>query len=219
MSRDDFYASAFGVFYSAYMERPALARRISRVVWGGDAGPYYESMRAIADVPEGGTIVDCPCGAGPAFRTVPPAKGVRYIAVDLSPSMLSRARSRARARGLAGVEFLNAEAADIPLPAFSADLFLSFWGLHCFEDPEAALAEAVRVTAPGGRLIGCTFVRGTETLRQRLLIRSGLGDFGRVGTAPEIETYLAATGLDVTSIRRSGPMLFWDARRARPSAQ
>ena len=213
MSRDDFYASPFGAFYSAYMERPWLARRISRLVWGGDTGAYYASMNAIADVGEGGTIVDCPCGAGAAFRTVPPAVSTRYVAVDLSPSMLSRARTRAEAAGLVNLELVRAEATDIPLPPSSADLFLSFWGLHCFDDPEAAIVEATRIVAPGGRLLGCTFVRGSDAVRQRLLIRPGLGDFGRVPTAPEVEGYLSGAGLDIQSMHRSGPMLFFDAQR------
>ena len=127
--------------------------------------------------------------------------------------MLTRARARAEKRGLSNVEFLRAEATDLPLPPSSADLFLSFWGLHCFDDPAAAISEAARVLGPGGRLVGCTFVRGTETLRQRLLIRPGAGDFGRVATAPEIQTYLGAAGLRIGSTQRSGPMLFFDAQQ------
>jgi len=212
VSREDFYASAFGAVYSAYMERPAVSRRVSKLVWGGDIGPYYESMRAISEVRAGGTIVDCPCGAGPALRLAPPAEDVRYIAVDLSPSMLERARSRAVASGLRDLEFVRAPATNIPLPSSSADLFLSFWGLHCFDDPEAAIEEAVRIVAPRGRLVGCAFVRGTETLRQRVLIRPGLGDFGNVLTAVEVKACLEDAGLDGLSLRRSGPMLFFDAR-------
>jgi len=213
MARGDFYASAFGAFYSAYMERPWLARRLSRVVWGGDLDPYYASMAAIGEVREGATMVDCPCGAGPALRLSPPPRDVRYVAVDLSPSMLSRARRRARDQGLADVEFIRAEAAEIPLPSASVDLFLSFWGLHCFPDPEAAIAEAARLLVPGGRLVGCTFVRGTDGLRQRLLIRPGLGDFGAVATASEIESHLNSANLTIDSTQRSGPMLYFTAHR------
>lgn len=54
MAPDDFYASPFGVAYSACMERPRLSRLISRTVWGGDSRPYYESMGAVAEVPDGG---------------------------------------------------------------------------------------------------------------------------------------------------------------------
>jgi SAM-dependent methyltransferase len=212
MARDDFYASPFGIAYSAYMERPSLSRLISRVVWGGDSKPYYDSMGAVAKVADGGMIVDCPCGAGPALRGLRPDVEVRYIAADLSPSMLRRARKRATSRGLDSVEFIEAEAADLPLPTDSADLFLSFWGLHCFDDPQAALAESARVLKAGGRIVGSCFVRGDASLRQRLLVRPGSGDFGQVGTEPEVGAWLEAAGFEVSRAGRSGPMLFFDAR-------
>jgi SAM-dependent methyltransferase len=213
MSRSDFYASAFGAGYSAYMERPWLARRISRLVWGGDLDPYYASMAAIGEMGEGATIIDCPCGAGPALRLAPPKPGVRYVGVDLSPAMLSRARARAHEQGLTDVDFLRAEAADIPLPPESADLFLTFWGLHCFPDPSAAVAEAARLLVPGGRLVGCTFVRGSDWLRQRLLIRPGFGDFGNIPTASDVQSHVNAAGLTIDSIQQRGPMLYFTAHR------
>lgn len=213
MTRDDFYASPFGAAYSAYMERPRLSRLIARAVWGGDVRPYYESMGAVAEVPEGGTVVDCPCGAGPALRSLRPDTEIRYVAADRSSSMLRRARKRARARGLANVEFVYADATDIPLAPSSVDLFLSFWGLHCFEDPAAAIAEAARVLKPDGRIVGSCFVRGSDTLRQRLLVRPGAGDFGQVGTQQGFESWFRAAGFDQPGARRSGPMLFFDARR------
>lgn len=211
MARDDLYASPFGAAYSAYMEHPRLCRLIARAVWGGDSRPYYDSMDAVDTVPEGGTIVDCPCGAGPAFRALRPGQPVRYVAADLSSAMLRRARRRAAARGLGAIEFLQADAADLPLPSESADLFLSFWGLHCYADPRAALAEASRVLRPGGRLVGASFVRGEDTLRQRLLVRPDTGGFGRLGTEDEIRGWMGGAGLALSSARRSGPMLFFDA--------
>lgn len=212
MSRDDYYASPFGAAFSAYMERPRLSRLIARVFWGASVTPYYESMAAIGEVSNEGTIVDCPCGAGPALRALSPDQEVRYIAFDLSPSMLRRIRQRLAKRGLMQVEVQRADATNLPLPDDSADLFLSYWGLHCFSDPAAALAEAARVLKPGGRLVGSAFVRGRDSLRQRLLIRPGAGDFGNPGTAEEIDQWLEASGFTQPQIRRSGPMLFFDAQ-------
>ncbi|HET6996962.1 MAG TPA: methyltransferase domain-containing protein [Solirubrobacterales bacterium] len=215
MAQDDFYASPFGTAYSAYMERPWLSRRLGRLVWGGDSTAYYESMAAVTEVPAGGTVIDCPCGAGPALRAVRPGGDVRYIAADLSPSMLGRARKRAAARGLTGVEFIEADATDLPLPSASADLFLSFWGLHCFDDPAAALGEAARLLNPGGRLVGSCLVRGNESRRQRLLVRPGSGGFApQVGTEAEVKSWLTEAGFSIASNSRSGPMFFFEARRA-----
>jgi SAM-dependent methyltransferase len=213
MASSDFYASGFGIAYSTYMERPRLSRLVAEAVWGADVRPYYESMAAVAEVEPGGTIVDCPCGAGPALRALHPDQDVRYVAVDLSPSMLRRARKRIEQRNLRGVELLHADATRIPLPAKNADLFLSYWGLHCFPEPAAALAEAARIVRPGGRLVGAALVKGDESLRQRVLIRDWRGDFGRVGTAVEVSAWIEEAGFVGATLRRSGPMLFFAAQR------
>jgi SAM-dependent methyltransferase len=212
MSRDDFYASPFGVAYSTYAERPWLNRLIAKAVWGGDTRRYYESMSAIGEAADGGTVVDCPCGAGVSLRGVAADKNVRYIGVDLSPSMLRRLRRRIGKHGLQQVEVLRADATEIPLPDGSADLFLSYWGLHCFDDPSAALAEAARVLKPGGRLVGSTFLLGRDSLRQQLLVRPGVGDFGNPPTEQGLLAALEAAGFAGPSVSRSGPMAFFDAQ-------
>jgi ubiquinone/menaquinone biosynthesis C-methylase UbiE len=213
VSRDDFYDSLFGRVYSAYMDRPRLGRAIAWAVWGSDSGPYYESMTAIAEAPAGATIVDCPCGAGPALRALPPNRFLRYVAADLSPSMLERIRRKASRRGLDGIEFLRADATDLPLEPGSADLFLSYWGMHVFPDPQAAVAEIARVLKPGGRLVGCAFVNEPRGLRQRLLLRPHTTDFGPLCTEAELREWMRDTGLTIAGASRSGAMFFFEARR------
>jgi ubiquinone/menaquinone biosynthesis C-methylase UbiE len=212
VSRDDFYASPLGTAYSAYMERPRASRAIGRLIWGGDTKTYYESMAAVGEVAEGATIVDCPCGAGPALRALEPGRDVRYVAADFSPAMLRRVRERARKRGLDGIEFVETRAEDLPLEAASANLFLSLWGIHCFPDPHAAVAEIGRVLKPGGRLVGAAFVRG-PSLRQRLLLRPHKGDFGPMCTEAELLEWLAEAGIEVGETSRSGLYLFFGGRR------
>jgi hypothetical protein len=56
-------------------------------------------------------------------------------------------------------------------------------------------------------------VRGRESLRQRFLIRPHAGDFGPLGTQPEIESWIEKAGLELTSAKRSGPFFFFEARR------
>jgi SAM-dependent methyltransferase len=212
MSHDDFYASPLGATYSAYMERPPLSRAIGRLIWGGDTKTYYQSMAAVGEVVDRGTIVDCPCGAGPALRALEPGREVRYVAADLSPAMLRRARARAEKRGLSGIEFVESKAEDLPLEAGSADLFLSLWGLHCFPDPRAAVTEIGRVLKPGGRLVGAAFVRG-DSFRQRLLLRPHKGDFGPMCTEADLLEWLDAAGIAVGESSRSGLYFFFEGRR------
>jgi SAM-dependent methyltransferase len=212
MSREDLYDSPLGATYSAYMERPRLSRTLGRLIWGGDTKAYYESMAAVGEVAGGGTIVDCPCGAGPALRALRPGSGVRYVAADLSPAMLRRARTRAEKRGLDGIELVESKAEDLPLEAASADLFLSFWGIHCYPDPRAAVEEIGRVLKSGGRLVGASFVRG-NSLRQRLLLRPDVGGFGRLCTEPELVGWLADAGVSISKSSRSGLYFFFDGRR------
>lgn len=209
---DDFYDSLFGAAYSAYMLRPRLGRAVGRLVWGGDMRPFYASMKAISAVPPGGTVVDCPCGPGTAFRAIAPDSTIRYLAIDLSPSMLRRAARQSVGRGLANVELQQGDATNLPLEDGIADLFLSYWGLHCFDQPARALAEAGRVLKPQGRLVGSCFVRGEESRRQQLLVRPGGGGFGKtIGTQEEVEGWIAAAGLATASFQRSGPMAFFEA--------
>ncbi len=141
-------------------------------------------------MPDGGLIVDAPCGAGVAFRGLRPDQRLRYVALDLSQAMLDRARRRADERDLRQITFVQGDAESIPAESGSVDLFLSYWGLHCFPDPEDAVAEAHRCVRPGGRLIGGSVIRG-RSLRQRLLVHPNRGPFGAVGDAADVERWLA----------------------------
>jgi ubiquinone/menaquinone biosynthesis C-methylase UbiE len=170
-------------------------------------------MAAIAGVADGGTIVDAPCGAGVAFRALRPGQRVRYLAVDISARMLMRARARARARGLEQIEFIQADATSIPLEEGGADLFLSYFGLHCLPDPGAAVGEIGRCLRPGGLAVGAT-VTAPRGLRQRLLLHPGRGPLGPMGDAEDLRRWLEAAELVHPEIRISGAFAYFTATRA-----
>lgn len=200
----------FGRVYSFYIERERLSRLIAAVVWGGDIRPFYASMRAIAEAPDAGVIVDAPCGAGVALRGLRPGQRVRYIALDLSPQMLERARKRAGELGLAQIEFLEGDAQALPVEDGSVDLFLSYFGLHCVPDPRGAVAEITRCLRPGGRVVGSMITRG-PTLRHRLLVRPGRGGFGAGGTVDELREWLKSAGLRDATVEASGLLAYFQA--------
>jgi ubiquinone/menaquinone biosynthesis C-methylase UbiE len=204
------FDSAFGRIYGFYIERERLSRLIAALVWGADSRPFYASMHAIAEVEDGGIIVDAPCGAGVAFRGLRPGQRVRYIALDLSPRMLERARRRAAELGLAQIEFLEGDAQSIPIEAGSVDLFLSYWGLHCFPDPAQAVAEIARCVVPGGRVVGSMIVGGRSP-RQRLLVQPGRGGFGPGGGMDDLRRWLDKARFQDITVESSGLFAYFQA--------
>ena len=204
------FDGAFGRAYSYWMERPWLARLVGLALWGGDPKPYYDSMRAIGELPEGAVVADAPCGAGAAFVALSPRQRLRYLALDLSPLMLERARQRARAFGLDQIELVEGDAERIPLENGSVDLFLSYWGLHCMPHPDAAVREIARCLRRGGRVVGAMICRG-PSLRQRLFLRPGTGGFGPGGSVDDLARWLAAAGLTKTRLEVSGAFAYFEA--------
>ena len=79
---------------------------IGRTMWGIDASVLYDSMGLLAEIGDGKTVLDVPCGGGVAFRALPSEHDVRYVAIDIDERMLARARARAPRRGLSRVEFV-----------------------------------------------------------------------------------------------------------------
>ena len=205
------FEGLFGRVYSFYMERPRLSRLIARTVWDAEIAPYYASMAAIRQVPDGGVVVDVPCGSGVAFRALPRGKRVRYIAIDLSPVMVERARRRAAALGLSQVELVEGDAQALAVEDGSVDLLLSYWGLHCFADPAAAVVEIARCLAPEGRAVGSMICRG-QGRRQRLLVRPGRGLFGPTGTVADFEHWIEDAGLILETLTTSEPFAYFSAR-------
>jgi SAM-dependent methyltransferase len=204
------FDGVFGRVYSFLMEPPWLGRAVFKAYWGGDARPFYESMSTIGKLPDGARIVDAPCGAGVAFAALSPHRKLDYLALDLSPLMLERARRRAQSLGLTQINFIEGDAERIPVANGSVDLFLSYWGLHCMPHPEAAVREIARCLRRGGRVIGAMVCRG-PSLRQRLIMRPGNQAFGPGGTADELAHWLAAAGLTQTRLEISGPLAFFEA--------
>jgi ubiquinone/menaquinone biosynthesis C-methylase UbiE len=165
-------AGPFGRFYDFYIERPSLMQVTGRLLWGIDASLLYGSIDALSDTGGGATIVDVPCGGGVAFRALRPDQDVRYIAGDLDEKMLTRARRRAARRSLGQIEFVRADMEALPLADSSADVFVSFSGLHMLARPDAAASEIVRCLKPGGELLGTSFVR-EGARRQQAIFRAG----------------------------------------------
>ena len=100
----------------------------------------------------GDLVLDLAAGTGTSSRTFT-RSGARCVACDFSLGML-----RAGARKPApGVSFVAGDALDLPFRDQSFDVVTISFGLRNLADPDAGLAEMLRVTRPGGRLVVCEF--------------------------------------------------------------
>lgn len=101
----------------------------------------------------GQTILDVACGSGlPAFALADRVgKTGKVVAVDVSPQMLSAARHKAAALGLANVDIREASADAIGGPDAAFDAVTCKDGLMFCPDIVVALREMRRVVKPGGR--------------------------------------------------------------------
>jgi ubiquinone/menaquinone biosynthesis C-methylase UbiE len=81
------------------------------------------------------------------------APHVRITAVDAAESMLALARENIADAGLSGrIELVLADAKTLPFPVAAFPAVISNSILHHIAEPRQVVAEAMRVTAPGGLL-------------------------------------------------------------------
>jgi SAM-dependent methyltransferase len=133
--------------------RAFFARRAA--VWDAKFGPdlpaYAAAIRE-AGFPAGGVAIDAGCGTGRALPALRQAVGPRgmVIGLDLTPEMLSQARSQGHAvhAGLA-----VADARRLPLGDASVDVVFAAGLIMHLPDAGAGLRQFARVTRPGGLLI------------------------------------------------------------------
>jgi len=137
--------------------------------------------RVVAAGP-GDAVLDVAAGTGTSSRAFAES-GATCVASDFSQGML---RVGARRLGTGGpssrggrgsqpgpVTFVAGDAQALPFADQSFDVVTISFGLRNVADPDAALAELLRVTRPGGRLVICEFshlpARPIDALYQRYL--------------------------------------------------
>jgi arsenite methyltransferase len=72
--------------------------------------------------------------------------------IDMTPEMLTKARTAAAEMGAANAEFVESEAEQLPFPDASFDVVISNGVIDLIPDKEAVFAEIFRVLTPGGRI-------------------------------------------------------------------
>ena len=144
---------------------------MSRTFWDRVAGLYdlfewsNRQVNAAARtrvgelVPAGARVLDCAAGTGEFSLAVAKRAG-SVLCTDQSEAMLARARKKAARRGLSNLQFARRDITALSDPDGSFDAVIAANVLHLLPQPETAVRELWRVTAPGGRLILPTYLQG-----------------------------------------------------------
>lgn len=174
--------------------------------------PVEEALLAKLGSASLGALLDIGTGTGRMAQLLAP-RADHVVGLDKSPEMLRLARARLQDQPPEKVELVHGDFAALPFAPASFDTVLFHQVLHYAQEPSLALAEAARVTRPGGRLAIVDFAaHEREELRTRdAHVRLGFADrqmramLTEAGFAAEEPATLAGHPLTVK---------IWTARRA-----
>ncbi len=96
-------------------------------------------------------VLDVACGSGNGAIAAARRSWGGAIGCDFVPALLERGRERAAAERL-GVEFVEADAQDLPFEDGSFDVAMSIFGAMFAPDQQKTADELLRVVRPGGRI-------------------------------------------------------------------
>lgn len=162
---------------------------------------------AIASIRYGEVVVDLGSGGGLDVFLASPLVGPegRAIGIDMTPSMIERARANAISGGYKNVEFHLSTIDKIPLPDGAADCIISNCVINLAPDKPAVFREMARVLKPGGRVAISDIALKSELPPE---VASSMAAYvGCIGGAILMDDYregLLAAGLEHVQIVDSG---------------
>lgn len=117
----------------------------------GQCRAVYLAVHNHVNVGPGVSYLDAGCGSGMAAQ-IAAEKGADVSGLDATVNLIAIAKSR-----VPGGEFLVGDLENLPFPDDAFDVVTGFNSFQYAGDAQAALAEAKRVTKPGGRIVIMTW--------------------------------------------------------------
>jgi len=103
-------------------------------------------------------IADLGAGEG-TFSQLLARRSKKVIAVDNSEKMVEYGRELARKHGVKNLEYRKGDLEEVPIRDATVDLAFFSQALHHAQHPERAVAEAMRILKPGGRIVVLDLLR------------------------------------------------------------
>jgi len=176
---------------------------LENVPEGADMGLGCGNPRAIAGIKSGETILDLGSGGGfdCFLAAAETGESGQVIGIDMTPTMISKARSNAEKGRYNHVEFRLGEIEHMPVANDTVDVIISNCVINLSPDKKRVFNEAFRVLKPGGRLAISDVVASTELpdeLRKDLALYSGC--MAGASLISELQTILEDNGFEQISI-------------------
>ena len=177
---------------------------LAAVPEGANMGLGCGNPQAIADLKPGETVLDL--GSGGGFDCFLAARQVgetgRVIGVDMTPDMISKARTNAAKSGFANVEFRLGEIEHLPVPDNSVDVILSNCVINLSPNKPQVYRDAFRVLRPGGRLaVSDVVALGELPTDVKSNLDAHCGCIAGAATVADLERMLAEAGFVDVQIR------------------
>src|ERR1051325_5840937 len=150
------------------VENDFVARVYENIAWGYDLvfGPTLHPGRVDAikrmGIKPGDRVLEVGVGTGINVDLYPTDCAVTGI--DLSSSMLEKARERVARKGVRNVRLLQMDAANLKFADDSFDIVYAPYVISVVPDPVAVTREMQRVCRPGGRIVILNHFRSKSRL-------------------------------------------------------
>jgi len=176
---------------------------LDNVPEGADMGLGCGNPRAIASIQAGETILDLGSGGGfdCFLAAAETGESGQVIGIDMTPTMISKARNNAVKGKYNHVEFRLGEIEHMPVANDTVDVIISNCVINLSPDKKQVFSEAFRVLKPGGRLAISDVVASTELpdeIRDDLALYSGC--MAGASQISELQTILEENGFEKISI-------------------
>jgi ubiquinone/menaquinone biosynthesis C-methylase UbiE len=191
-----------GRIFAWHLDNP-LARLPETLLLGDCRSAVQDEFSRLLQGDE--VVLDIGAGTGRfSLAIAKQLKSGKVICLDLSDEMLQHLERKAEQECLKDrIQILNGEASASALENESVDLVMSNSVFHELSNPEAVLAEMLRVLKPAGWVMITDF---RDTRISRLICRSHGGESHGPFSVHELETLLSEAGLKNV---RVSPVRHW----------